>query len=129
MRAIGISNGYMSERVYIIWDIPHDKINYYEVWRDKQIIAQSQIDDSGKPIAPPIHTDLEKANPFIHPCMFDHDHHTNLFWKDSTHMLMYVDDTVHKFQQYKYHVVARRIDDNGQMQDMVVSNDIYIEAL
>ena len=34
MKAIGISNPYTSGKVYIIWDIPHDKINGFEVYRD-----------------------------------------------------------------------------------------------
>lgn len=67
MKAIGISNPYTSGKVYIIWDIPHDKINGFEVYRDNKLIATSFSE--------------EGLHVFIPPTMFDHDHHTNLFKK------------------------------------------------
>lgn len=125
MNLMALANGYTSRNVYLIWNIPYDKINYYEVLRDDVQILHTELDEKG---IPPIHVDLEKADPFIHPCLFDHDHHTNLFWKDSTHQLLYVDQNVQKFQEYKYEIVAKRINENGQVMDEIHSNIVWVQA-
>lgn len=114
MKAIGISNPYTSGKVYIIWDIPHDNINGFEVYRDNELIATSFSE--------------EGLHVFIPPTMFDHDHHTNLFKKDSTHQLMYVDEDVYKYQHYEYKVVAIRKDENGNNVEIIESEPIFIQA-
>lgn len=115
MKAIGISNPYTSGKVYIIWDIPHDKINGFEIYRDNELIATSFSE--------------EGLHVFIPPTMFDHDHHTNLFKKDSTHQLMYVDEDVYKYQHYEYKVVAIRKNENGDVMETIESAPIFIEAM
>lgn len=106
-----ISSGYIPNCVHIIWKIPCDGITDYEVYRDGKLIASTAL-----------------GSEFVSPTLFDHDHHTNLFKKDSTHMLMYVDEDVHKYQHYTYKVVAKRIVDNTTFAEYP-SNDGYIEAL
>lgn len=126
MDAKVLANGYMTGKVFIIWDIPHDKINRYEVWRDDVMIAEINLDE--ETVIPPIHEDLEKAEPFVHPCLFDHDHHTNLFWKESNHQLMYVDETVVRYQEYKYHVIACRINEKGERMEEIQTRPLYTQA-
>ena len=111
MRAIAISNGYMSGKVYIVWEIPHDKITGFEVKRNDAVIASSSTEDK---------------NIFVSPTMFDHDHQTNLFKKDSHFKLMYVDENVHRYQEYKYSVVAKRLDSENNLIEEVISNPIFI---
>jgi hypothetical protein len=108
MEAHAISTGYITGKVYIIWDIPHDKITDYEILRD------------GKPL-----TILQEE--FVSPTLFDADHHTNLFVKPSTHQLMYIDETVNKYQHYEYQVVAKRLD-NDTVVEEIKSNPMYIQA-
>lgn len=68
--------------IYIVFD-SKEYIDRYELYRDGVKIA-----DSG----------------FVRPFMFDHDHHTNLFRKESNHKLMYEDIDVAKFREYSYYV-------------------------
>lgn len=115
MQAIAISNGYTSGKVYIIWEIPHDNITGYEVFRDNVLIASSLPDAS-------------EVTKFEHPTMFDHDHHTNLFKKDSTAKLMFTDEHVNKYQSYEYQVIGTRLNDLGVPVELRVSDKIYIQA-
>lgn len=112
MQAIAISNGYMSGKVYVIWEIPHDKITGYEVYRDGVCIASSLIDDGDE---------------FVPPTMFDHDHQTNLFKKDSHFKLMFVDENVNRYQEYKYQVIATRLNDGVPVED-IESNPVFVTA-
>lgn len=129
MKVKAFSSGYMNGKVYVIWDIPYDEVNYFELWRNDIMLKQTEVGSKGIPVsATSIHTDLEKSNPFIHPCLFDHDHHTHLFWKDSNHQLMYVDEEVQKFQEYKYYIIGKRIDENGKILDEMKSNMVYVEV-
>ena len=34
MQVRAISNGYTTGKVYVIWEIPHDKITGYEIYRN-----------------------------------------------------------------------------------------------
>ena len=112
MKAIGISNPYTSGKVYIIWEIPHDKITGYEIYRNNILIASSL---------------KEEPDVFTHPTLFDHDHHTNLFKKDSTHKLMYVDESIDRYQHYEYKVIASRKDENGNTLETIESKPIYVQ--
>lgn len=114
MQAIAISNGYTTGKVYVIWEIPHDKINGFEIYRDGKLIASS-LQEEGLPV-------------FIPPTMFDHDHQTNLFRKDSAFKLMYVDEQVYKYQSYEYQVVAVRLDENGTVMERIESNTVGTQA-
>ena len=114
MQAIALSNGYTSGKIYVIWEIPHDKINGFEIYRDGKLIASS-LDKDG------LHT-------FISPTMFDHDHHTNLFRKDSIFKLMYIDEDVYKYQKYEYQVIAIRLNENDEIVEKIKSNTIIIEG-
>ena len=114
MKAIGISTGYLPG-VYIIWEIPHENITGYEVYRDGQIIASSLLESE------------EERAEFVHPTIFDRDHQTNLFKKDSIFKLMHTDEAVNKYQEYEYKVVAKKIVD-GVIMEEVTSNDVHITA-
>jgi hypothetical protein len=47
---------------------------------------------------------IGEQDSFERPTVFDHDHHTNLFKKDSGHQLMYTDEDVKTFTVYQYQV-------------------------
>ena len=110
MRAIVISNSYTG-KIYVVWDIPHDNISGYEVIRNGKVIASSF---------------LEEPSEFTSPTMFDHDHHTNLFKKDSLRQLMFVDENVQPYQQYEYRVIAKRYDENKQLMEEIKSDMMFI---
>ena len=112
MQAIAISNGYTTGKVYIIWEIPHDNITGFEIYRDNKLIATSFSEES--------------LRVFIPPTMFDHDHQTNLFKKDSHFKLMYIDENVWKYQQYEYKVVAKRFDGDGNLMEEIESDPIFV---
>ena len=114
MEVIAISNGYTTGKVYIIWEVPHDKINGFEIYRDGKVIASS-LNEDGLKI-------------FIPPTMFDHDHHTNLFKKKSSHQLMYIDEDVYQYQEYKYEVTAFRKDENDVIVETIHSEPTYVTA-
>jgi hypothetical protein len=114
MQAIAISNGYTTGKVYIIWEIPHDKINGFEIYRDGKLIASSLQE--------------EGLHVFVPPTMFDHDHQTNLFRKDSPYKLMYVDENVYTYQHYEYQVVALKLNEENEVMERIESNTIGIQA-
>ena len=110
-----ISNGYTTGKVYVIWEVPHDKINGYEIYRDGKMIVSSLEAEEGMKI-------------FIQPTVFDHDHHTNLFKKGSANQLMYIDENVCKYQKYTYEIVAFRKDEDGVVVETIHSKPAYVEA-
>lgn len=114
MEAHTVSTAYMSGKVYIIWEVPHDKITGYEVIRNGVVIASSLLGNSAE---------------FVQPTLFDHDHHTNLFRKDSTNKLMFVDETIQRYQHYEYQVIAKRLDVNNNVMEQIKSDLIYTQAL
>ena len=114
MEAHAVSLPYTSNKVYIIWEIPHDKINGFEIYRDNKLIATSFSEDGLKM--------------FISPTMFDSDHHTNLFKKKSKYQLMYIDESVYRYQFYEYKVIAKRVDSDGQIIEQIESAPMYITA-
>ena len=113
MEAHAISIGYTSGKVYIIWEIPHDKINGYEIDRDGITIASSFS---------------ETPAVFEQPTLFDTDHHTNLFKKDSKNKLMFIDEKANPYQTYEYQVIAKRVDENGNIMEQIESDFMYITA-
>lgn len=113
MEAHAISNGYTSGKVYIIWEIPHDDISGYEIDRDGVTIASSFTEEPAE---------------FVSPTLFDTDHHTNLFRKGSTKQLMFVDENVHPYQKYEYQVIAKRVNESGEIMEQLESDFMYIEA-
>ena len=60
--------------------------------------------------------------------MFDHDHRTNLFRKDSAFKLMYIDENVYRYQNYIYKVVALRTDELGNVLERIESEIVMIQA-
>lgn len=110
MRAIAMSNGYTG-KIYVIWDIPHDNVSGYEVIRNGKIIASSFSEEPAE---------------FIHPTMFDHDHHTNLFKKDSLRQLMFVDENIQAYQKYEYRVIAKRYDEEGNLMEENKSDMMFV---
>jgi len=116
MKIYGISNGYVPGTVYVIWDIPHDGINSYQLYRDNVLIADS--------------TNPEQTKLFQNPTLFDHDHGTNLFRKNTKHQLIYTDvNNIQKYQKYEYHVVAKAINKDNIVTDNITSNTLYITAM
>lgn len=98
------------DKVFVIWDkVPY--FNVYEVYRNKELIATSEGGE----------------NPFKTPTEFDHDHHTNLFRKSSTNKLMFVDENFQRFQEYGYHVVAKRVSEDGTEMDKKESVAVFIK--
>ena len=95
MRAVPCS--YTSE-IYVIFD-KLERVNKYELYKNGVKIAEF---------------DKTNMSDLVQPTLFDHDHHTNLFKKDSTHQLMFVDTAIQKFQTYDYQVVAERINESGE---------------
>jgi hypothetical protein len=114
MQVRAISNGYTAGKVYVIWEIPHDKITGYEIYRDGKVIASSLEEGELKL--------------FTQPTMFDHDHNTNLFKKESRNQLMYIDENVHQYQKYTYEVSAFRQDEHGDVVETIHSNPVYVTA-
>lgn len=100
-------NAYMGYKLdgncaYIVWRIPHENYNSFELFRDGERIAYS--------------SNREETHEFFeHPHPFDHDHCTNLFRKDSPYKLWFKDEGVQRFQTYTYHVVARDIAEDGRI--------------
>ena len=121
MQVKAVSNGYTTGKVYIIWEIPHDKINGYEIYRDGKMIASSLEAEEAEEVE-------DGLDIFTQPTVFDHDHHTNLFKKESTHQLMYIDESVCKYQNYTYEVVAFRKNDDGVVVETIHSKPVYVEA-
>ena len=116
MKIYGISTGYPAGVVHVIWDIPHDKINSYQLYRDGVLIADS--------------TNPEQAKLFQTPTLFDHDHGTNLFKKNTKHQLIYSDtNNVQHYQKYEYHVIAKAINKDGIVTDDITSDILFITAL
>ena len=76
--------------VQVIFPIPHEKVTLYEILRDGKVIASIDAKDG------------------VHPSIFDHDKHTNLFWKTSKHELFYQDEDVEAHSRHKYQVKAYR---------------------
>lgn len=113
MEAHAISNGYTSGKVYIIWEIPHGNISGYEIDRNGVTIASSFTEEPAE---------------FVGPTLFDHDHHTNLFRKESHKQLMFVDENVQPYQKYEYQVIAKRVNDSGEVMELIESDFMYIEA-
>ncbi len=116
MKIYGISNGYPTGVVHVIWDIPHDKINSYQLYRDGLLIMDSTIPEQAKRIQT--------------PTLFDHDHGTGLFRKNTKHQLIYSDtDNIHRYQEYNYCVVAKAITEDNIVTDEITSDILFITAL
>lgn len=111
MKVSAFYNQYITDGVFIVFEIPHDKINHYSIYRDNVCIASSDNTE------------------FTNPTLFDRDHGTNLFKTDMFKKLMFLDKTVSKFTNYSYHVVCKYIDENGTVLDNIRSNDVLIKTV
>lgn len=98
LKARAIWVGYI-KAVQVIFPVPCEGVTKYEVYKDGQLALQV---DAGKEISPSI---------------FDHDKHTNLFWKTSPHELYYQDEDVESFSTHVYAVHAIR--------ESVFGNEIF----
>lgn len=107
VRAFWVS--YLKE-VHVIWPIPHEYINKYEVYRDDILIAEFDKVQEGP-------TGGEEN----HPVFYDHDKHTNLFWKDSLHKVWFKDENVQDHQKYVYLVKAYKIGEDETILEEVTS--------
>lgn len=110
-------------QVFVVWDIPDDACNHYELWRDNEKIAE--MDYLAKDI-PGNHSEPTEEIPFVNPCMFDRDHHTHLFFKDSSHQLMYVDTDIQNFTEHSYYVIANVIDEDDTILASFSTNKSYV---
>lgn len=91
LRAIWIA---YIQQTQLIWPEPFDDATKYEVYKDGELFMD-------------ITEDM-----FLHPTMFDHDHHTNLFWKTSNHENLVLDYTNQKFTKHYYYVKAFKYEDD-----------------
>ncbi len=91
MRAVVVS---YTQAIYIIFD-ENDYIDKYELYRNDILIGTYTKDDL-------YFNHQGEDGELIRPCMFDRDHHTNLFFKNSNHEWMYKDTDLNSFQEYKY---------------------------
>ena len=114
MRVRVSSSGYVTETNYIVFDIPYEHANQFTIYRDG---AKLVSNEPTKGLAP-----------FEHPTMFDMDHQTNLFRKDTMHKLMYIDKDVQKYQRYSYYVIAEHVDENGNVVSSVQSNTYSVQT-
>lgn len=118
LELIGVSNGYPPKTVWLVWEKPYEPndsmVITYELYRDGNLIASSLNEDG--------------TENFKQPELFDHDHNTNLFRKDSTHKLMYTDNDVNTYREYMYYVKMIRTDMEGNVIDTLVSKPVYVQA-
>lgn len=101
-----------TNKIYVIFD-KLEHINRYELYKNGVKIAEY---------------DSANVSDFVQPTLFDHDHHTNLFKKDSVHKLMFTDTAVQKFQTYDYQVVAERINESGESMERIESCLISVKT-
>lgn len=104
---------------HIVWPIPYDKMKVYELYRDGVLIAHNNPNQQD-----------DKYYDFSIPCKFDHDKHTNLFFKSSTHKYYYEDENIKRYHKYKYHVIGKFFyGDREILLDEVVSRnaEVYTE--
>lgn len=91
LKAVAVS---YTRTIYVIFD-ENDYIDKYELYRNDVLINTYAKDD--------LHFNhQEEDGELIRPCVFDRDHHTNLFFKNSNHEWMYKDTDLDSFQEYKY---------------------------
>ena len=98
------------KEVHVIWPIPHEHINKYEVYRDGVLVNEFDQVKEGPP-----------EGEDNHPVFYDHDHHTNLFWKDSLHKVWYRDGDVQDHQRYTYVVKAYKIEEDETILEEITS--------
>lgn len=116
MKIYGISNGYPPNTIHIVWAIPHDGINSYQLYRNNVLIADSTVE--------------EQAQLFHNPSLFDQHHGTNLFRNDIKHKIMYTDtNKIEAYRRYEYHVVAKAVTQEGIVTDSITSDKLCILAL
>ena len=77
-----------TNKIYVVFD-KHEYVDKYELYRDGVKVAEY---------------DETNQSAFAQPTLFDHDHHTNLFKKESSHQLMYEDADVRRYREYSYSV-------------------------
>ena len=91
LKAVAVS---YTRTIYVIFD-ENDYIDKYELYRNDVLINTYVKND--------LHFNhQEEDGELTRPCVFDRDHHTNLFFKNSNHEWMYKDTDLDLFQEYKY---------------------------
>lgn len=84
--------------IYVIFG-ENDYIDKYELYKNDKLLDTFTKDTHITEFNHQGETDI-----ISRPCLFDHDKHTNLFWKDSNHQWMYDDKDVNKYQEYSYYI-------------------------
>lgn len=95
-----------TNKIYVVFS-EEEHVDKYEVYRDGVKIAEYDT--------------ASKLSDFEHPTLFDHDHHTNLFRKESNHQLMYEDGDISRFREYSYYVKYYRGDASWNTNTVYVS--------
>lgn len=85
-----------TKTVYVVFT-DNDYIDKYELYRDDVLVGTFLKDEM-------FFNHQGESGELVRPCMFDNDHHTNLFFKESTHQWMYEDKDIQPFKEYKYYV-------------------------
>lgn len=94
------SVGYLGGKIFVVFGSHFDSFTDFTLYRDDVEIASTKRLKEGE------------ASPFQRPEIFDRDHHTNLFFKDSPYKLLYIDEDVHKFQWYRYKILCETLKGN-----------------
>ena len=83
--------------IHIVFDIPYEDMLEYNIYK-----RQTNVIDKKEYII--VATGIDKS--LSHPTEFDHDKHTNLFFKKSTHELEFIDYDINSNMEYEYYVSA-----------------------
>lgn len=83
--------------IHIVFDIPYEDTLEYNIYK-----RQANVIDKKEYIIVATGTDKSLS----HPTEFDHDKHTNLFFKKSTHELEFIDYDINSNMEYEYYVSA-----------------------
>ncbi len=105
------ANHYLGKGMFVVWSIPAPNMNSFEVLRDGKRIAYSA-------------NRKETHDLFEHPEMFDNDHHTWLFKKDSPYKFIYQDEEPQIYQRYTYEVIARYIVEDGTVMAIATTGKV-----
>ena len=116
MQIKAFSVGYLGGKIFVVWGMPHEAVTDFILYRNGIEIASTKNLKEGEEF------------PFQHPELFDRDHHTNLFRKDSPYKLLYIDENVHKFQTYEYKVVCEKRDQAGKVLETYESREVSAKS-
>lgn len=109
--AVTFYSCYLQEN-HIVWPEPYEAIQEYELYRNGVSIAVADVSD--------------KEIDFNRPIYFDNDKETNLYFKSSLHKWHFTDSKVNKHALYKYQVVGRRANEDGELMDVWTTHEMEV---